>query len=382
MAKVFVFESVTASRNRFAIAKTSPAQTELISPLAPWAFVPSGSLLEEGTAMVCAAVLDLLSIAGVEVEILWDERLSVPDLLSTHLSSSRLKLHSVESTEDFDVRFETALNECDRVLLIAPEIEQELEYWTSFVNQRRADLPLHGLTFVGWASDKWKTFLECVRRGSATPRTWLQLEQFKYDLAQQKNSRTRWDDNFLIKPRTGAGSIGIRPATSEALLLTESRDGQSANDKSVDQLDLGNSIIQERVVGRSVSILCLVTPANIICFPPSKQVVDPHSFEYLGSDIPVDNDDAARASVAVRNLLENTIASGFVGVDLILEDLSDGGRDYVVDVNPRLTTSYLAVRKAIDVNPMQLWLHGECNEKSGSGLDLSAGRSISFRLSQ
>ena len=40
---------------------------------------------------------------------------------------------------------------------------------------------------------------------------------------------------------------------------------------------------------------------------------------------------------------------GFIGIDLIH---NDNGL-YIVDINPRLTTSYIALRTALNLNPMQ-----------------------------
>jgi predicted ATP-grasp superfamily ATP-dependent carboligase len=35
---------------------------------------------------------------------------------------------------------------------------------------------------------------------------------------------------------------------------------------------------------------------------------------------------------------------GYVGVDLVLGEPRDGSRDYVIEINPRLTTSYIGLR--------------------------------------
>ena len=42
--------------------------------------------------------------------------------------------------------------------------------------------------------------------------------------------------------------------------------------------------------------------------------------------------------------------NGYVGVDLILGDHPNGDGDYLIEVNPRLTTSYLGLRHIAETN--------------------------------
>jgi predicted ATP-grasp superfamily ATP-dependent carboligase len=43
-------------------------------------------------------------------------------------------------------------------------------------------------------------------------------------------------------------------------------------------------------------------------------------------------------------------ANGYVGIDLILGDATDGSQDVVIEINPRLTTSYVALRQHYRTN--------------------------------
>jgi predicted ATP-grasp superfamily ATP-dependent carboligase len=51
--------------------------------------------------------------------------------------------------------------------------------------------------------------------------------------------------------------------------------------------------------------------------------------------------------MAARALPE---ARGYIGVDLVLGKAADGSRDYVIEINPRLTTSYIGLRAASQMN--------------------------------
>jgi predicted ATP-grasp superfamily ATP-dependent carboligase len=51
-----------------------------------------------------------------------------------------------------------------------------------------------------------------------------------------------------------------------------------------------------------------------------------------------------------RTVAALTGLRGYVGVDLVLGDAADGSRDWVIEVNPRLTTSYVGLRALARTN--------------------------------
>ena len=69
---------------------------------------------------------------------------------------------------------------------------------------------------------------------------------------------------------------------------------------------------------------------------------------------------------------------GYVGVDLVLGVAGDGGDDAVIEINPRLTTSYLALRRLLRTNLAAAMLavargdHVElCRERSHVRFDIT-----------
>jgi predicted ATP-grasp superfamily ATP-dependent carboligase len=52
----------------------------------------------------------------------------------------------------------------------------------------------------------------------------------------------------------------------------------------------------------------------------------------------------------IANMLPDAL--GYVGVDVIIDTEED--QIVVIDINPRLTTSYVSLQQALDVNPAQL----------------------------
>lgn len=76
-------------------------------------------------------------------------------------------------------------------------------------------------------------------------------------------------------------------------------------------------------------------------------------FTYTGTQVnALPDEDGAFAALVVRVARAMPGLAGYFGIDLILSE--DGPR--VVDVNPRLTTSWVGLRAALGVNPAKLVL--------------------------
>src|SRR5262249_45352566 len=80
-------------------------------------------------------------------------------------------------------------------------------------------------------------------------------------------------------------------------------------------------------------------------------------FTYLGGRAPLDAPLQARArSLAERAVCPVPGLAGYFGVDLVLGDSADGRDDTIIEINPRMTTSYVGLRKLARGNLMQTLL--------------------------
>src|SRR5205807_9809415 len=72
---------------------------------------------------------------------------------------------------------------------------------------------------------------------------------------------------------------------------------------------------------------------------------------YLGGKLPLSPSLAERA-VRLGRLAIQSVPDlyGYVGVDLVLGSALDGSQDWVVEINPRLTTSYVGLRALAQTN--------------------------------
>jgi predicted ATP-grasp superfamily ATP-dependent carboligase len=100
----------------------------------------------------------------------------------------------------------------------------------------------------------------------------------------------------------------------------------------------------------SVAFLC---GPGVACplAPCEQRLSHDGRFTYLGGRLPLAPELADRAvGLGRRALGALPSALGYVGIDLVLGADPAGAADYVIEVNPRLTTSYVGLRAASQSN--------------------------------
>jgi hypothetical protein len=104
----------------------------------------------------------------------------------------------------------------------------------------------------------------------------------------------------------------------------------------------------------------------------------------LGGEIPLAIGLAERAeALAARAIAAMPPAVGFVGVDLVLGPAPDGSEDYVIEINPRLTTSYVGLRAAARTNLAEsMWKIAQGNpteiEYSDRPIEFDSSGNVSY----
>lgn len=152
------------------------------------------------------------------------------------------------------------------------------------------------------------------------------------------------------KPRYGAGS-------TNTFLLTSTMDVARAKARRTAE-EIANAtpydemILQEFVPGRAASVAVLCGPSGSFPLVPAFQTLsDNGRFQYLGGELPIPPALAERAVRLAQRAVDCVPGLlGYVGVDLVLGDAGDGSRDFAIEINPRLTTSYVGLRALADFN--------------------------------
>jgi predicted ATP-grasp superfamily ATP-dependent carboligase len=143
--------------------------------------------------------------------------------------------------------------------------------------------------------------------------------------------------------------------------------------------------LESYVPGSAASVALLCGPAGRIPLAPCKQrISEDGRLRYLGGELPLSAGLAERASaLAERALAAMPMTVGYVGVDLVLGREPDGSEDAVIEINPRLTTSYVGLRTAATNNLADaMWriAQGELQpvEFSNKPIEFDANGNVSY----
>ena len=215
----------------------------------------------------------------------------------------------------------------DQTLVIAPECGGRLEHLCREVLRVGGRLLGPSPDAVRLTADKLDLARHWARHAVPTPRTW--------PLGKEPAGLP-----VVVKPRDGAGSQATRLTTDQGPVLSPSRPASSWP---------GPLIAQEYVPGFAASVAFVIGPAGRWPLVPCEQILSPDGrFQYQGGRLPIRAELAQRAvRVATPAVVCVPGLLGYVGVDVIL---CDDGRDWAIEINPRLTTSYVGLRALATFN--------------------------------
>jgi tyramine---L-glutamate ligase len=283
---------------------------------------PADSLYREGRAMRDAVVEDLREVPDAEAVL-------YPSPPGGEGLGARGDVHNDRS---FLRHFDSLARTCDFALVIAPETDGILESLARRVEALGISLLGPSSDAIRLTADKLALAGHWQSAGIPTPPTWP-LDRVS-------------DCPFprVLKPRDGCGSGGIRTAYDEGSFSRAVREIQDAD----------RWIVQPLAPGDAVSVSFLIGPASLIVLPPVFQTVSPDThYRYDGGELPIPPGLAGRATrLAERAVRSVSGLAGYVGVDLVLGPAPDGSDDAAVEINPRLTTSYVGLRASAETNLM------------------------------
>ncbi|HEV3439227.1 MAG TPA: ATP-grasp domain-containing protein [Gemmata sp.] len=232
----------------------------------------------------------------------------------------------------------------DWTIIIAPAFDDCLGRYAESVQRAGGHLLGPSFDAIRLTSDKFELFNYWRRHNIPTPAT------TEREPAGCEAFPVVW------KPRDGAGS-------TMTFLLTSPHDVVRAQAQLAAEKHHGPMILQEFVPGRAASIAFLCGPAgNTTLLPASQVLSNDGRFSYLGGEIPL-SPDLARRAVQLGQRTVNCVPGlkGFIGVDLVLGQAEDGTQDYAIEINPRLTTSYVGLRSLAEFNLAEAMLQSATN---------------------
>jgi len=245
----------------------------------------------------------------------------------------RCETHRFDCGQDRE-RFIDLARGADATLVIAPEIGGHLLRWAGFVEQAGGRLLGSTLPAIALTSDKLLLGQWWQRHGVPTP-----------DVALWQGTNQGMHFPAVLKPRDGAGSTATflvrRPEEVPACLAQAAAEGHE-----------GDFVVQEFVRGKPASVALLIGPTATVPLVPTSQLLSRDGrFNYQGGSLPLPVPLAERA-VALGRRAVDAVAGlrGYVGVDLVLGAAANGSQDFAIEINPRLTTSYIGLRMLAETN--------------------------------
>src|SRR5262249_10224716 len=114
-------------------------------------------------------------------------------------------------------------------------------------------------------------------------------------------------------------------------------------------------LLQEYVSGVAASMTFLVGPRQTLALLPGSQLLSRDGrFRYQGGEIPLGERHATRAIRLGQQAIRCVPGlRGFIGVDLVLGE----NADWAIEINPRLTTSFVGLRRLAKFNLAETWLN-------------------------
>ncbi len=286
------------------------------------------SLLQEGRLMLDAIVSDLGEINSVEVFITLDPRCAMREI-PRNCRSYIIKENYFKSLSDF-------CHNVDAVLLIAPESDGCLEQISQLVIDAGKLLLGSSPDVIKLTASKLLTAKFFVDKGISVVKTTL-FDDSNIKAFTQENNQA-----WIVKPDGGVGCKDISICYS----INEIKDAAA---------NCHQAIVQPKIEGIPASISLLCYQGECLAIGYNEQLIKcvENKLSLVGLRI-----NALLHFQEQLGLLAKQVCAalpelkGYVGLDVIISE-----DDIVlIEVNPRMTTSYVGLKESINTNPAKLLL--------------------------
>jgi tyramine---L-glutamate ligase len=226
------------------------------------------------------------------------------------------------------------LKRCDAVLVIAPETDGVLQ--DLIIHAEKAKIPLLGSSSSAAATAGNKAVCGRLFCDAHLPTPATRIADFKTAplLAKQIGFP------LVVKPIDGVGSEGVFRVNFPLELSKALADVCKATSHS-------EIILQPYINGIHASVSLLAADGRFVPLSLNRQLIESGSFRYQGSQVPYDHKTGGRAiELACSAASRIPGLKGYLGVDLVLTE--DGPQ--LIEINPRFTTSYIALRQVAQCN--------------------------------
>ncbi len=299
----------------------------------------SASILSEGYGMLRSLISDCKT-AGHNVTTLLDSRLKMfnPPNKADHIIA-------VSSPNEVDEKLTELVGEADAVYVIAPESNQVLDKLVE-------NMENSGGTSLNCTTDAIKRVSNKMAAQETMKKIGLQVpETVMLDINEKIENIKHLTKDFgyplIFKPLDGVSCSGLSLVKGEREILGAV--------KKVARESMGKQfIVQKFIMGKAASACVISNGDKVEAVTLNQQFVtlaSPNDESgYYGGAVPFNHSLEKEALKTAEKAVEAVSGlKGYVGVDMILTE-----RDTVLlEVNPRLTTSYVGLRRVVNFNPAE-----------------------------
>ena len=300
--------------------------------------IPSG-VLSEGFGMLRTLVSDF-KVAGHNVATTLDSRVAkVNPPVRTDCTVA------VSSSKETQAKLRELSEQADAAYVIAPETDGVLQSLVELVEQTGAKSLNCSTGAIAKVSDK-AGFYAAMRQIAPLPET--SLLSVAEDLKEiTRTVRDRMNFPVVFKPVDGVSCGGIS-------LVRNKEQVAGAIAKIMEESSSDRFLVQELIEGDAASVSLFSTGSSVVPVSLNQQDVTLETAEagssYNGGSVPFDHPLRQEAFEAAGKLVKSFPGlRGYVGVDFVLTDEAT----VAIEVNPRLTTSYVGLRRVVNFNPAQ-----------------------------
>ncbi|MFX1339282.1 MAG: ATP-grasp domain-containing protein [Promethearchaeota archaeon] len=319
--------------------------------------IPS-SLFCEGYSMLRTIIADFKAM-DFEITTLLDERIN---FLIPYLEADSLQC--IKNDDNYITIFKKVLRDCDYAFIIAPEFTDILYDLTKIVQEEKKKLLSICLKGIELGSSKIKTYDFFRKINIKTPKTYQIPLKNGLDVDFITQKLKEFKSPIVIKPFDGVGAESIYHFEKKNQIYN------FFNDSKANNIDLNRKfIVQEYIKGEDLSVSLVGIPFKTkqAYIPPKILSINYQDIniknsrgdsEYFGGSTPIENyTHMIKNIIKVLETLDLSMFNSFFGIDFIKNQNSLA----FIEINPRLTTSYIGIRNILKINPVELLFNNYSN---------------------
>jgi len=280
------------------------------------------SLVNEGKLMLNAVVEDFSELADVQVSVMRDYRLLRNPCVNDE--------HIVSAERGYIEVIDAWSTHIDALLIIAPESGNILSSLCEKYSNREFTLLNSTAESIALVGNKLDTFEYLQGYGVS------QIPTYRIENIESVEA-----GRVIIKPKDGVGCENIHLLTTTQPLS-----------EVINLGEMKNYIVQPYIQAQSASL-------SLLCWQGECRVLSANIQKLIETDVSLELKECVVNALERNNFIEfsnKLIKSlpglkGYIGVDILITN----NEVLLVEINPRLTASYVGLKSALGTNPAE-WL--------------------------